>query len=95
MARKKEQEEQKENKKKKKNEKNKKNKKKINKTDEEILQLLKNEIAGQIEKGTISLKVSEFLKILEIQKKLSTDSGATEKFWAYIEKLRQQELSDE
>lgn len=90
MARKKEQEEQKENKKK-----NKKNKKKINKTDEEILQLLKNEIAGQIEKGTISLKVSEFLKILEIQKKLSTDSGATEKFWAYIEKLRQQELSDE
>lgn len=65
------------------------------KTDAEILQLLKNEIVKQINGGTINMKVGDFLKILEIQRKLSSDSGATDKFWKFIEKIRQQELSDE
>ncbi len=65
------------------------------KTDAEILQLLKNEIVKQINGGTINMKVGDFLKIIEIQRKLSSDNGAADKFWEFIEKIRQQALSDD
>ncbi len=64
-------------------------------SDMELLEYLKDTIVSQIEKGTISLKVGDLLKILEIQKKLSSDTSAEEKFWEIIEQIRQTELKDE
>ncbi|MCK5125664.1 MAG: hypothetical protein KAR42_05370 [candidate division Zixibacteria bacterium] len=40
-------------------------------------------------------KVGELLKIIELQKKISSDSGAEEKFWKLIEQIRREELSHE
>jgi len=39
--------------------------------------------------------VGDLLKILEIQKKLSSDTSAEEKFWEIIEQIRRTELKDE
>ncbi len=68
--------------------------KKLPQSDQEILEDLKQEIIKQIRKGEISLKVGDLLKILEIQKKLASDSSAEEKFWEIIEQIRQEELKD-
>ncbi len=38
-------------------------------------------------------KVGDLVKIIELQRKLSSDSKAEEKFWALIERLRQEELN--
>jgi DNA-binding transcriptional regulator GbsR (MarR family) len=64
-------------------------------TDQELLDYLKETIAEQIQHGKINLKVGDLLKILEIQKKLSSDSGAQERFWEIIEQIRQEELKRE
>ncbi|MEE9442877.1 MAG: hypothetical protein V3V99_09450 [candidate division Zixibacteria bacterium] len=64
-------------------------------SDKELLNFLKNTIVDQIEEGKISLKVGDFLKILEIQRKLSSDNNAEAKFWEIIEKIRQEELGSE
>ena len=56
-------------------------KKKPPKTDQEILEDLKDRFMDQVENGEIKLKVGDLLKILEIQKKLASDSSAEEKFW--------------
>lgn len=64
-------------------------------SDMELLEYLKETIVSQIKDGTISLKVGDLLKILEIQKKLSSDASAEEKFWEIIEQIRRTELKDE
>ncbi len=64
-------------------------------SDKEILDYLKRTIVEQIQCGKINLKVGDLLKILEIQKKISSDSGAEEKFWELIEQIRQTELEDD
>ena len=69
-------------------------KKKPPKTDQEILEDLKDRFMDQVENGEIKLKVGDLLKILEIQKKLASDSSAEEKFWEIIEQIRQGELKD-
>jgi hypothetical protein len=65
------------------------------KSDEEILNFVKDCIANQIGNGEIKAKVGDLLKIMEIQKQLATDTGAEEKFWQEIEKIRQEELGDD
>ena len=68
-------------------------------SDRELLDELKEKIAEylkkQIDDGNIQLKVGDLVKILDIQKKLSSDSGAEEKFWEVIEQIRQRELKHE
>ena len=64
-------------------------------SDKERLDYLKDQIMEQIQERTINLKVGDLLKILEIQKKLSTDAGAEQKFWELIEQIRQEELRHE
>lgn len=68
--------------------------KELPKTDQELLQKLKDTIWEQVEGGQIKLKVGDLLKILEIQKKLASDSSAEEKFWEIIEQIRQEELKN-
>lgn len=63
-------------------------------SDADLLQFLKDTIVEQIENGKIILKVGDLLKILEIQKKLSSDTSAEEKFWEVIEQIRQEELKE-
>lgn len=65
------------------------------KSDLEIIEYLKNLIVSEIQEGTIKLKVGDLLKILEIQKRLSSDSSAEKKFWEVIEQIRKEELKDE
>jgi hypothetical protein len=65
------------------------------KSDEEILNYVKEQIALQVGKGEIKAKVGDLLKIMEIQKQLATETGADEKFWQEIEKIRQEELGDD
>lgn len=62
--------------------------------DQALLEEIKKKIMKQVKSGRIKLKVGDFLKILEIQKKLSSDSKTEEKFWEVIEQLRQEELKD-
>ena len=62
-------------------------------SDLEILDFLKRTIINQIKEGKINLKVGDLLKVLEIQRKLSTDTTAEQKFWELIEQIRQTELS--
>lgn len=64
-------------------------------SDTELLEFIKEKIEEQITRGEIKLKVGDFLKILEMQKKLASDSKAEEKFWEMIERIRQEELKDE
>ncbi len=64
------------------------------KTDQELLYEIKKEIWGQIQSGEIKMKVGDLLKVLEIQKKLASDSSAEEKFWELIEQIRQEELKN-
>jgi hypothetical protein len=64
-------------------------------SDKERLDYIKDLIMKQIQTGTINLKVGDLLKILEIQKKLSTDAGAEQKFWELIEQIRKEELRHE
>lgn len=64
-------------------------------SDQEMLDEIKKRIMKQIKSGKISLKVGDLLKIFEIQKKLSSDTKAEEKFWEVIEQLRQEELKHE
>jgi hypothetical protein len=61
----------------------------------ELLDYLKNTIVGQIEEGTINLKVGDLLKIVEIQRKLSSDTSAEKKFWEIIEQIRKTELDED
>lgn len=61
----------------------------------EMLDHLKQTIMDQVKQGKISLKVGDLLKIVEIQRKLSSDSRAEEKFWEMIEQIRQTELEKE
>ncbi len=63
-------------------------------TDNEVLEKIKRIIWKQVHNGKIKLKVGDLLKILEIQKKLASDSSAEEKFWDIIEQIRQEELKD-
>lgn len=63
-------------------------------TDNEVLEKIKRIIWKQVHNGKIKLKVGDLLKILEIQKKLASDSSAEEKFWEIIEQIRQEELKD-
>lgn len=65
------------------------------KTDQEMLDYIKKSIMDQIQDDPHTLKVGDLLKILEIQKKLSSDSKAEEKFWEVIEQIRQEELKHE
>ena len=65
------------------------------KNDKELLDFLKEKITEEIDAGKIKLKVGDLLKVLEIQKKLSTDTKAEEKFWEVIEQIRQRELADD
>ena len=64
--------------------------------DMEMLEFLKNKIVDKIVKkideGDINLKVSDLLKIVEIQKKISGDNNSEKKFWEIIEEIRQKEL---
>ncbi len=69
--------------------------KKTKKSDQKMLDEIKEKIFKQIKENKIQLKVGDLLKILEIQKKLYADSGTEEKFWEMIEKLRQEELKRE
>jgi len=64
-------------------------------SDNELLNDIKGRISEQIQRGTIKLKVGDLLKIIELQKKLSSDSGAEEKFWDVIEQIRQEGLKDD
>jgi len=64
-------------------------------SDKERLDYLKDLFMEQAQKEPINLKVGDFLKILEIQKKVSTDAGAEQKFWEFIEQIRQEELRHE
>ena len=64
-------------------------------SDKERLDYLKDVFMEQAQKEPINLKVGDFLKILEIQKKVSTDAGAEQKFWEFIEQIRQEELRHE
>ena len=61
----------------------------------EIIEKVKVAFLEQLNKGTIKLKVGDILKIFEIQKKLSTDENAEEKFWELIEQIRQTELEED
>jgi hypothetical protein len=63
-------------------------------SDQERLDYIKGFIMDEIANETIKLKVGDLLKILEIQKKLSEDTDAKDKFWEAIEKIRQEELKD-
>jgi hypothetical protein len=72
----------------------KKKQEKLPQTDREILDFLKVKFLNRVKKGEIELKVGDLLKILEIQKKLASDSSAEEKFWEIIEQIRQEELKN-
>ena len=63
-------------------------------SDKEFLDFIKERISEQIQRGKIELKVGDLLKIIELQKKLSSDSKAEEKFWEVIEQIRQEGLKD-
>jgi len=63
-------------------------------TDQEILEMAKQQIADKIIAREIEWKAGDLMKILEIQKKLSTDKNAEDKFWQMIEEIRQEELKD-
>lgn len=69
--------------------------KKKYKSDFERLEVIKNKFMEKIEKNEITLKVGDFLKILELQKRLSEDASAERKFWEIIEEIRQEELRHE
>jgi hypothetical protein len=64
-------------------------------SDKEILDFIKNKICDQIEGNELKLKVGDLLKVMEIQKKLIKDNAVEDKFWEFIEKIRQEELKDE
>jgi hypothetical protein len=64
------------------------------KTTGELLDKIKNKFEEQLDAGEIKLKVGDIVKILELQKKLTEDSGAEDKFWEMIEQIRQKELKD-
>ena len=69
--------------------------KQLFKTDQEMLDHIKKTIMDQIQDDPGNLKVGDLLKILEIQKKLSSDTKAEERFWEVIEQIRQEELKHE
>lgn len=64
-------------------------------TDAEMLQEIKEAIVTGVRNKTIKPKVGDLLKILELQRKLASDTKAEEKFWEVIEQLRQGELKHE
>jgi hypothetical protein len=64
------------------------------KSDMERLDRLKDLIMQNADNGKIQLKVGDLLKILELQKKLSTDKNAEDKFWQMLEDIRKEELKD-
>jgi hypothetical protein len=69
------------------------------KSDLEILEKVKNKIVKKIEdgieNGNVKLKVGDLLKVIEMQRKISSDTKAEEKFWEMVEQIRQEELKDE
>lgn len=65
------------------------------KSDLDRLEELKNKFMERVNENEISIKVGDFLKILELQKQLSEDKAGEQKFWEMIEEIRQEELSDE
>ena len=62
---------------------------------QEIIEKVKKAFSEQLDSGKIKLKVGDIVKILELQQKLSTDSSAEEKFWEFIEQIRQTELEED
>lgn len=61
----------------------------------ELFERIKAKFVEQLRKNEIKLKVGDIVKIIELQKKLTEDSGAEDKFWEMIEQIRQKELKDE
>lgn len=73
-------------------------KKKHQKTDIDLLDDLKElmfeVMTEKLKEGEINLKVGDLVKILEIQRELSSDTSAEARFWEIIEQIRQEELKD-
>ncbi len=61
-------------------------------SDYDRLERVKAEIMRKIEAGEFSVKVGDLLKVVELQKRMSTDSSAEQAFWDAIEQIRQGEL---
>ncbi len=59
-----------------------------------LLEELKQMILAKIKDESITLKVGDLLKILEIQRQLAEDERAEEKFWDIIEQIRREELDE-
>ena len=72
-----------------------KKKKPVYSSDQDLLDEIKNTIVQMVKEGKINLKVSDLLKILEIQKKLGEDGEAKDKFWELIDQIRREELNNE
>ncbi|MEZ5360145.1 MAG: hypothetical protein R3F48_15115 [Candidatus Zixiibacteriota bacterium] len=69
--------------------------KKKYKSDFERLEELKDKFMNRINEDKFTIKVGEFLKIIELQKQLAEDKSAEQNFWEKIEEIRQEELGDE
>jgi len=63
-------------------------------SDEELLRFINKEIVSQVQDGIIKPEAGDLLNIMEIQKRLSSDARAEEKFWEMIEQIRQEELKN-
>jgi hypothetical protein len=64
-------------------------------SDVEKLEYLKERFMSQIEENKTILKVGDFLKIIELQRKLAGSDDAQKKFWEIIEQIRREELKDD
>lgn len=64
-------------------------------SNQDLLEFIKMKFVKQIEEGTINIKVSDLLKIMEMQRKLASEDEPEDEFWEMIEKIRKEELGDE
>ncbi|HHI02899.1 MAG TPA: hypothetical protein ENL22_05215 [candidate division Zixibacteria bacterium] len=61
--------------------------------DLDILEDLKTRLYDAIKNDDSKTKVGDLLKIIELKRKLSVAGKGEKKFWAMVDKLRQEELS--
>jgi len=66
-----------------------------NHDDLEILEYLKERIYRAIKQNQTPPKLGDLLKVIDMKNKLSLSGKAEKKFWEMINKIREEELSDE
>ena len=61
--------------------------------DLDILEDLKRDIYNAIKNKEPQPKVGDLLKVIELKRKLSVDGKGEKKFWAMVNKIRDEELN--